>query len=62
MWKAITQYRATGERGGYTLQWQGPNCPTYVIGKNNTVCWYKFKKDAVSRAAELNKCLLNKPK
>lgn len=55
MFKAITQFKATGERGGYTLQWQGENKPSYIIGKNNTCCWYKHKADAVKAAESLNR-------
>lgn len=55
MHKAITQYQATGEKGGYTLQWQGPNKPSWIVGPNNTHAWYKRKGDAVKRAEELNK-------
>lgn len=54
MFKAITQFKATGERGGYTLQWQGENKPSYICGKNNTCCWYKFKADAMQAASRLN--------
>lgn len=54
MFVAITQFKATGEKGGYTLQWQGPNKPSYICGKNNTMCWYKFKADALDAASRLN--------
>lgn len=55
MYKAVTQYSVTGKRGGYTLQWIGDNCPTWVIGPKQTHAWYRYKKDAVNRAEELNK-------
>lgn len=54
MFKAITQFKATGKRGGYTLQWQGANKPSYIIGENNTCCWYKHKKDAVRAEQQQN--------
>jgi hypothetical protein len=42
---------------GYTHQWSGPGpCPTYIIGPHNTCHWYRYKRDAVKRAEEFNKC------
>ena len=56
MLRVITEYRATGIKGsrGWTLQWVGPNKPTWIVGLNNTCCWYKFKPDAVKAAAVQN--------
>ena len=39
---------------GYTLQVVG-EVPSWVIGPNGTFAWYKYKRDAVSRAAVYNK-------
>jgi hypothetical protein len=60
MFKAMTQYAATGVRGGYVLQWQGDNKPNYIVGPNNTCCWYKYKHDAEKAAAEQNRAIIVK--
>lgn len=55
MFHVITQYKATGKRGGYTLQWRGLNKPSWCVGPNNTCTWFKFKVDAVFHCEEMNK-------
>jgi hypothetical protein len=55
MFKVITQYKATGKRGGYVLQWIGGNVPSYITGPNATCCWYKSKADAAARCEALNR-------
>jgi hypothetical protein len=55
MFKVITQYKATGKRGGYVLQWIGGSVPSYITGPNATCGWYKSKADAVSRCEALNR-------
>jgi hypothetical protein len=40
---------------GYCHQWVGPNCPSYIIGPQNTCHWYRYKRDAVKKAEALNK-------
>jgi hypothetical protein len=56
MFKVVTQYKATGVKGGYVLQWESLNtCPSYIVGKNKTCGWYKYKKDAVNSANNQNK-------
>jgi hypothetical protein len=60
MFKVKTNYSATGERGGYVLQWQGPNKPTHIVGNNNTCCWYKYKHEAEKACGEQNRALIEK--
>lgn len=42
--------------GGYCLEWQGDNKPSYVIGgiNKNRCCWYKRKYQAVAKRNVLN--------
>ena len=59
MFRVRTQNSITGKPGkreaGYCLQWVGENKPSYIVGPQGTCCWYKYKKDAIARAQELNK-------
>ena len=40
---------------GYSHQWVGPNCPSYVVGPQHTCHWYKYKREAIKRAEDFNK-------
>lgn len=48
--------KAVNKSYGYTHQWIGNNCPSYIIGPHKTCRWYRYKRDAVKRADEFNKC------
>jgi hypothetical protein len=39
---------------GYSLQWVGPNPPTWIMGPNHTWAWYRYKRDALAKAAIYN--------
>lgn len=52
--KIVTEYSVSGKRGGYRLKWVGTNKPSYIVGVHGTFCWYKFKSDAASAAANYN--------
>ena len=39
---------------GYSFQWVGPNCPSWVIGPAHTWAWFRYKKDAIERLAEFD--------
>jgi hypothetical protein len=28
---------------GYSLQWVGPNCPSWIVGPSNTWTWFRYK-------------------
>lgn len=50
----ITVHKDTNKGYGYNLRHNQPAGFKGIIG--NTWAWYKLKRDAVSRAAELLKC------
>lgn len=54
--RTVTEYSISGKRGGYRLQWiKTENKPSWIIGKNNTFGWYKYKKDAMKYAEVYNR-------
>lgn len=39
---------------GYSLQWIGPDCPSYIVGPQNSCYWYRYKRDATKRLDVVN--------
>jgi hypothetical protein len=60
MFRVITQYKAQGIKGGYVLQYVGNNKPSWIVGKNSTFSWYKFRSDALKACEVQNNALRRK--
>ena len=54
MFKVI---KSINKNYGYVLQWNSQKAkPSYML--SNIICWYRYKRDAIKRAEEMNKGIL----